>query len=179
MTIGERIKAARIQLGLSQVEFANKINVSKQTLYKYENNLIANIPADKIEAAATLCGISPAQLMGWEDWKDVLNPIFKEIKRVSDETMLYIKIFESHGYKIKLNPETVEVKTKSKKEYVFDRTDFMSMINRCYKDMDYNIERLIDDYTLKSSTLSSANTEPTKEEIQQDLDIMNDESNWD
>lgn len=66
MTVGERIKEARIQLGLSQVEFADKINVSKQTLYKYENNIITNIPSDKIEAAATLSGVSPAYLMGWE-----------------------------------------------------------------------------------------------------------------
>lgn len=52
MTVGERIKELRTQLGLSQVEFAEKINVSKQTLYKYENNIITNIPSDKIEAAA-------------------------------------------------------------------------------------------------------------------------------
>ena len=39
MTAGERIKELRIQSGLSQVDFADKINVSKQTLYKYENNM--------------------------------------------------------------------------------------------------------------------------------------------
>lgn len=66
MTVGERIREARIKLGMSQVDFADKINVSKQTLYKYENNIITNIPSDKIEAAAELCNISPAYLMGWE-----------------------------------------------------------------------------------------------------------------
>ena len=40
MTIGERIKEIRVKLGMSQVDFADKINVSKQTLYKYENNTI-------------------------------------------------------------------------------------------------------------------------------------------
>ena len=70
MTVGERIKELRTKLGLSQVEFADKINVSKQTLYKYENNIITNIPSDKIEAAAKLCNISPSYLMGWDniDW---------------------------------------------------------------------------------------------------------------
>ena len=67
MTIGERIKAMRIRFGLSQVDFADKINVSKQTLYKYENNIITNIPSDKIEAVAKLCNISPSYLMGWEE----------------------------------------------------------------------------------------------------------------
>ena len=67
MTVGERIKEVREKIGMSQVDFADKINVSKQTLYKYENNLITNIPSDKIEAAAKIGGVSPAYLMGWEE----------------------------------------------------------------------------------------------------------------
>ena len=70
MTIGERIKMLREETGMSQVDFANKINVSKQTLYKYENNLITNIPSDKIEAIAKTASVSPAYLMGWSDSKD-------------------------------------------------------------------------------------------------------------
>ena len=65
MTVGERIKKVRNKLGMSQVDFADKINVSKQTLYKYENNIITNIPSDNIEAAARLGNVSPAYLMGW------------------------------------------------------------------------------------------------------------------
>lgn len=67
MTVGERIKKVREKTGMSQVDFADKINVSKQTLYKYENNLITNIPSDKIEAVAKAGGVSPAYLMGWEE----------------------------------------------------------------------------------------------------------------
>ncbi|MCU6762267.1 HTH-type transcriptional regulator immR [uncultured Roseburia sp.] len=66
MTVGERLKEIREKNGMSQVEFADKINVSKQTLYKYENNLITNIPSDKIEAAAKLGNVSPSYIMGWE-----------------------------------------------------------------------------------------------------------------
>ena len=43
MTVGERIRELRERLGINQVDFADKIGVSKQTLYKYENNLITNI----------------------------------------------------------------------------------------------------------------------------------------
>ena len=32
MTVGERIKELRTKLGMSQVDFADKLNVSKQTL---------------------------------------------------------------------------------------------------------------------------------------------------
>ncbi|MDB2016769.1 XRE family transcriptional regulator [[Clostridium] symbiosum] len=66
MTVGERIKNLREKLGMSQVDFADKINVSKQTLYKYENNIITNIPSDKIEAVAAIGNVSPAYLMGWD-----------------------------------------------------------------------------------------------------------------
>lgn len=65
--IGDRIKKLRSDTGLSQVEFAQKIGVSKQTLYKYENGIVTNIPSDKIEAIAHLCGVSPAYIMGWDD----------------------------------------------------------------------------------------------------------------
>ena len=67
MSVGRRMKELRTRLGMSQVEFANAIGVTKQTLYKYENDMITNIPSDKIEAAAKLGRVSPAYLMGWED----------------------------------------------------------------------------------------------------------------
>ena len=66
MTVGERIKKVRNKLGMSQVDFADKINVSKQTLYKYENNIITNIPSDKIELIARALETSPAYLIGRE-----------------------------------------------------------------------------------------------------------------
>jgi len=67
MTVGERLKYLRERLGMSQVDFAAKLNISKQTLYKYENNIILNIPSNKIESAAKICNVSPAYIMGWED----------------------------------------------------------------------------------------------------------------
>ena len=75
MTVGERIRDLREKLNISQVDFADKINVSKQTLYKYENNLITNIPSDKIEAAANITHVSPAYLMGWDNITPIANGI--------------------------------------------------------------------------------------------------------
>ena len=70
MSVGKRLKRLRTDLGMSQVEFAKAIGVSKQTLYKYENDMITNIPSDKIEAAAALGKVTPSFLMGWEDEAD-------------------------------------------------------------------------------------------------------------
>lgn len=64
-TIGQRIKEKRIECGLQQIELAEKANISKQTLYKYENDIITNIPSDKLENIANVLEVSPAYLMGW------------------------------------------------------------------------------------------------------------------
>lgn len=66
MTLGDRLKMLRISSDISQVDLAERLNVSKQTLYKYENNIITNIPSDKIEAAAKVFNVSPSYLMGWD-----------------------------------------------------------------------------------------------------------------
>lgn len=67
MDKGERIKKLRENAGYGQEEFGKMIGVSKQTMYKYENNIVTNIPSDKIEAIAKAFNISPAYLMGWTD----------------------------------------------------------------------------------------------------------------
>ncbi len=67
MTVGERIRKKRESIGISQTEFAKKVGVSKQTLYKYETNIITNIPSNTIENIANILNISPAILMGWEN----------------------------------------------------------------------------------------------------------------
>ena len=74
MTVGERLKQLREKSGMSQVDFAAKLNVSKQNLYKYENDIITNIPSDKIEDAAKILHVSPAYIMGWDEPKEIPNP---------------------------------------------------------------------------------------------------------
>ena len=67
MTLGDRIKALRETNGLTQTEVAKYLHTQKQTIYKYENNIITNIPYNKILLAADLFDVSPSYLMGWED----------------------------------------------------------------------------------------------------------------
>ena len=69
MTIGERIRKKREEIGISQTELAKKVGISKQTLYKYETNIITNIPSNTIENIANILNLSPAILMGWENEK--------------------------------------------------------------------------------------------------------------
>ena len=76
MTVGDRIRKHRELSGISQTDLAEKIGVSKQTLYKYEKNVITNIPSDKIEEIAKVLNVSESCLMGWEN---------KEIELINEE----------------------------------------------------------------------------------------------
>ena len=76
MKIGERIKQRREELGIGQTQLANLIGSSKQNLYKYENSIITNIPADKVEALAKALYTTPAYLMGWSE-----SPLAAEAKQ--------------------------------------------------------------------------------------------------
>lgn len=67
MTVGMRIKKLRQEVNISQVDLAQKVGISKQTLYKYENDIITNIPSDKIELIAKELNTVPGYLMGWND----------------------------------------------------------------------------------------------------------------
>lgn len=67
MTVGDRIKLTRTQKGLTQDQLAECAGVSKQAIYKYENNIVTNIPGEKLTAIAKRLGVSPAYLMGWAD----------------------------------------------------------------------------------------------------------------
>lgn len=67
MTIGDRIRKRREELDISQSELARMTECSKQTIYKYEYNIVTNIPSDKIEKISKALNVTPAYLMGWNN----------------------------------------------------------------------------------------------------------------
>ena len=67
---------------MPQVELAEKVSISKQTLYKYENDIITNIPSDKIEAIASVLNVTPAYLMGWDENSSLQNNSSKNNKYI-------------------------------------------------------------------------------------------------
>ena len=79
MKKGERIRARREAMGLSQTALADLIGESKQTLYKYESGIISNIPSDKVELIATALKVSPSWIMGWDDGISTIPPGFDSL----------------------------------------------------------------------------------------------------
>ena len=72
MTIGERIRTKRKEYHISQTDLANRVGITKQSLYKYEKGIITNIPSDTIERLASALHCTPAYIMGWDE-KKILN----------------------------------------------------------------------------------------------------------
>ena len=91
MTVGQRIKHKREQFNISQTDFAKKIGVSKQTLYKYENDIITNIPSSIIENIAKALLTTPEYIMGWSE--DPAEKITKEMA----EDALAKKLFDKYN----------------------------------------------------------------------------------
>ena len=67
MAIGDVIKAYRERLHMTQADLAKLLNTTPQNVYKYENGIITNIPLSRIEAMASIFGIPPVRLTGWEE----------------------------------------------------------------------------------------------------------------
>ena len=84
MTIGERIKQRRKELGLSVDELADKLGKNRATIYRYESNEIEKLPTTVLEPLADALGVSPGFLMGWEKNGDIpaLLDRFDNIKPV-------------------------------------------------------------------------------------------------
>ncbi len=65
-TMGERIRRARRDAGLSQDELAQKMGVTKCCISKYEQGRVTS-SIRAIEKIAACCGCSPTYLAGWAD----------------------------------------------------------------------------------------------------------------
>ena len=71
--MAQRIKALRLEKGLTLEYVANVVGVGKSTVRKWETGMIANMKRDKIADLAKALGTTPAYLMGWKDNSEKKN----------------------------------------------------------------------------------------------------------
>lgn len=65
--VANKLRELRRAAGLTLDELAERVGTSKQTIHRYENGTITNIPHGKVEGLARALGCTPSELMGWED----------------------------------------------------------------------------------------------------------------
>ena len=70
MSVGLRIKLAREQRNMTLEDVAKLCETTKQTIYKYENEIVTNIPYEKIVLLSKALDVSPSYLFGWEEKKN-------------------------------------------------------------------------------------------------------------
>jgi len=116
MTVGDRMRERRLQLKMTQDEVAARAGTIKQTIYKYEQNKITNIPSDKIEAIAAALKTTPSDLMGWDEkTDDILHDAARDTVRYKDFQKIDARLnaaghsaWMSYGKYLLSQPENVQ-----------------------------------------------------------------------
>lgn len=67
MTKGEKLYNARIDRNFTRAEVSQATGISDKLLFKYEKDIITNIPLDNLEKLCSFYGIKPTYVVGWED----------------------------------------------------------------------------------------------------------------
>ena len=67
MTIADRIRNRRLELGLSVDELAEKLHKNRATVYRYESHYIKTYSPDVMEALAEALHTTPSYFYGYDD----------------------------------------------------------------------------------------------------------------
>lgn len=73
MTTGEKIKARRLELGLTAEELGKKVGVTKSTIGRYESGTIAKIPYLTFVNMAAALQTVPEDLISKEEFEPASN----------------------------------------------------------------------------------------------------------
>ena len=73
MNIGKRIRARRLELGMTADELAQKIGKNRATVYRYEKNEIEKMPTTILGPLAKALDVTTDFLMCWEDLPNANN----------------------------------------------------------------------------------------------------------
>ena len=78
MSIGQKIRIAREQKNMTLDEVAKRCGTTRQTIFKYENDIVTNIPYDKIVLLSNALDVTPSYLFGWEEKNSPDEPSLSE-----------------------------------------------------------------------------------------------------
>jgi|WetSurMetagenome_2_1015567.scaffolds.fasta_scaffold392901_2 HTH-type transcriptional regulator, cell division transcriptional repressor len=66
MSMGERIRARRLELGLTLEDIGKALGVNRSTIKRYEDGKTQRIGQDTMEMLAVILKTTPGYLMGWD-----------------------------------------------------------------------------------------------------------------
>lgn len=77
--VGERIKARRKELKISADDIANRLGVSRSTIFRYEKGDIEKMPTETLNEIARILHTTPQSLMGWYDFSKDITTIYNRL----------------------------------------------------------------------------------------------------
>lgn len=155
-TIGERIKKRRKEIDMSADKLAEILNISRSTVFRYENGEIEKVPASVLMDIASALNTTSHYLMGWEEESDKNVTLFKNKDMVSGIERAII--------------ENVQQMNGKGKKQVYEYTKVI-IGNPNY------IEEDSDDQIL-SAAHKRTDINPTKEDMDHDQKLMEDKDIW-
>ena len=84
MTIGAKIKQARIDHGLTQEALGNLVGVQKSAIAKWETGRVENIKRSALAKLAEVLEMNPAELVGGSVENNVSEAMQEAINFISD-----------------------------------------------------------------------------------------------
>ena len=73
MEIGQKIKKARLERGLTQQELGDMVGVQKSAIAKYENGRVVNIKRSTLQKITKALDMRPSELLFTDEPKDAAN----------------------------------------------------------------------------------------------------------
>ena len=73
MEIGQKIKKARLEMGLTQQELGDIVGVQKSAIAKYESGRVVNIKRGTLQKIAKTLNIRPSELVFTESPRDAAD----------------------------------------------------------------------------------------------------------
>ena len=98
MTIADRIRNRRLELGLSVDDLASLLQKNRATVYRYESNYIKSYSPDVLESLAKALQTTPAYFYGYEESDQAEEPDQPK----NDDVRLLIRVLN------KLSPAQIE-----------------------------------------------------------------------
>ena len=124
MEFGEKIKALRLERGMTLEQVGNLVGVGKSTVRKWESGQIANMRRDKIALLAQALGVSPAYLMGWSD-----DPIDYENYDLTEVNTEIVRHFNGDARQIHAFLKARDKDAQQAREELADDPDRKALLN--------------------------------------------------
>ena len=163
--IGEKLKEIRENLGLNKKEFAQYIGIKYTTYNGYETEALEP-SSDFLILISEKFDVSIDYLLGLKDEREILHAY--KLRSGEYEHIKKYRELDTHG------KDMVDTVLQKEYDHIIELRDFAPQSKYIGKDPDNIVT--VDLTPLAAHT--RADVEQTPEGVQHDLDIMNDDSQW-